>query len=33
LAWARVFDDEDRQEHWDVAPGRFPNLSVARSCD
>ena len=35
LAWARVFDDEEREEHWDLEPpmegGKISR--VAGSCD
>lgn len=35
LAWARVFEDEERKEHWDVAPIREGGvvLRIAGSCD
>ncbi|KAK0615150.1 hypothetical protein B0T17DRAFT_610146 [Bombardia bombarda] len=37
LAWARVFDDEDRDEHWDLAPIRNPLngrvMHIGGSCD
>jgi hypothetical protein len=35
VAWARIFEDEDREEHWDIEPlmkdGKI--LRVAGSCD
>ncbi|KAI0602175.1 hypothetical protein F4775DRAFT_227399 [Biscogniauxia sp. FL1348] len=35
IAWARVFDDEDRDAHWDIEPPRKDGkiLRVAGSCD
>ena len=36
LAWARVFEDEDREAFWDIVPLRAPNgqiLRFAGSCD
>ncbi|KAL3471566.1 hypothetical protein BJX99DRAFT_250348 [Aspergillus californicus] len=35
LSWARIFDDEERVEHWDIEPPRKDGkiLRVAGSCD
>lgn len=35
VAWARVFDDGDREEHWDIEPPRKDGriLRVAGTCD
>lgn len=35
LAWARVFEDRERKEHWDVAPIKKDGvvLRIAGSCD
>jgi hypothetical protein len=35
IAWARVFDDEEREEHWDIVPPRKDGkiLRIAGSCD
>jgi hypothetical protein len=35
VAWARVFDDEERDEHWDIEPPRRDGkiVRVAGSCD
>ncbi|KAG7141004.1 Taurine hydroxylase-like protein SAT17 like [Verticillium longisporum] len=35
VAWARVFDDDERDEHWDIVPPRKDGkvLRVAGTCD
>lgn len=35
IAWARIFDDDERDEHWDIEPPREKGkiLRVAGSCD
>ncbi|KKK23872.1 hypothetical protein AOCH_002911 [Aspergillus ochraceoroseus] len=35
LSWARIFDDDEREEHWDIEPPRKDGkiLRVAGSCD
>jgi len=36
IAWARIFEDKDREEHWDIVPPRrFDGkiLRIAGSCD
>jgi len=35
IAWARVFDDHEREEHWDIEPPRKDGkiLRVAGTCD
>ncbi|KAK4033687.1 bfedabf7-3ea8-4d81-ab25-88f44eff35b9 [Parachaetomium inaequale] len=35
IAWARIFDDAEREEHWDIEPPRLNGklLHVAGSCD
>lgn len=35
LAWARVFEDDGREEHWDIVPPRKDGkvLRVAGTCD
>jgi hypothetical protein len=36
LAWARVFEDDEREERWDLVPPRRPDgriLRVPGSCD
>jgi hypothetical protein len=35
IAWARIFEDTDREEHWDLEPPRLNGklLRVAGSCD
>jgi hypothetical protein len=36
LAWARVFEDDERGVHWDIEPPRYNDgkwLKTADSCD
>lgn len=36
IAWARIFEDTERGEYWDIEPPRAPNgriLRVSGSCD
>ncbi|AEO71829.1 uncharacterized protein THITE_2148420 [Thermothielavioides terrestris NRRL 8126] len=35
IAWARIFEDPEREEHWDIEPPRLNGklLRVAGSCD
>ncbi|KAM0629972.1 hypothetical protein ACHAO3_000139 [Verticillium nonalfalfae] len=35
LAWARVFEDDEREEHWDIVPPMKDGkvLRVAGTCD